>query len=71
MQARLEMRRFPVAFFVIAFAVAVALLLGFGVGYALKGTTITPGPSRALVLGSQNSGSSVEGCTWANHKKEC
>lgn len=70
MQARLEIRRFPILFVAIAFAVAVALLLGLGVGFALKGTTVTTAPSRVLVV-SQNSMPRDEGCIWVNHKKEC
>jgi hypothetical protein len=71
MQARLEIRRFPASFFAIAFAVAVALLLGLGVGYALKGPTVTTGPARVLVLGSEGSTPGDGGCIWVNHKKEC
>ncbi len=71
MQARLEIRKFPMSFVAIAFAVAVALILGLGVGYALKGTTVTTGPSRLLVLGSQGSASSDDGCILVSHQKAC
>lgn len=71
MQARLEIRRFPVTLVAIAFAVAVALLFGLGIGYALKSTVVTTAPARVLVLGSQSSTSGDDSCVWINHHKGC
>ncbi len=79
MQARLEIRRFPVTFFVIALAIALTLLLGATAGYVLKPATIVNGPARVVVVhdesalyatGDQNTAPS-DSCIFINHHKGC
>jgi hypothetical protein len=70
MQARLEMRRFPLTFIAVALAMAVALLVGLGIGYAIKIPTITTGPAR-VVVATQSSTAGDDSCILVNQHKAC
>ena len=50
MQARLELIRFPAAFFAIVFALAAALSLGAVLGYTLKPSTLAPTGTQVIVV---------------------
>ncbi len=68
MQASLEIRRFPVTFVAIVFGVAVALLLGLGLGYTLKATSVITSPAKVFVV---DSSLTQDQCVWVGKHKEC
>jgi hypothetical protein len=70
MQARLEVRRFPMALIAIVVAVAAALMLGAGLGYTLKGATVTAGPARFVVV-QPASEPGAAACLRINNHKAC
>jgi hypothetical protein len=71
MQARLEVQRFSVARILIAFGVAVALVIGLQLGYALKATTVITAPGKVVVVSAQSSAADDNRCTFVNHVKAC
>jgi hypothetical protein len=75
MQARLEIRRFPMALVAFVVALAAALLLGGSLGYVLKPTTTVSGPSRTIVITSGQLGAASDNayaCDVINrHPKDC
>jgi hypothetical protein len=70
MQASFEMRRFPVTLVAIVFGIAVALLLGLGIGYTLKPTSVITGPATVVAAGADSS-SAQDQCIWVAKHKEC
>ena len=70
MQASLEIRRFSLARILVAFGVAVALVLGLQLGYALKVTTVVSGSSKVVVVSSQPLADD-NSCVFINHRKSC
>ncbi|HSS94311.1 MAG TPA: hypothetical protein VLR46_10015 [Candidatus Dormibacteraeota bacterium] len=74
MQARLEVKRFPSMLFVVLFALAVTLLLGGALGYALKPATQVSGPTHVVVLPGTQPGPGYIGedsCQFVGHHKQC
>lgn len=72
MQARLEIRRFPMALIAIVVAVAAALMLGAGLGYTLKGANVATGPARVVVIGNQpTSPLGADACVRLDNHKGC
>jgi len=70
MQASLEIRRFSVGRILVAFGVAVALVLGLQLGYALRATTVVSGPSKVVVVGSQPLADD-NSCVFIDQHKNC
>jgi hypothetical protein len=74
MQARLEMKRFPLTLVAVLFALAVMLLLGGTLGYALKPATTVSGPTHVIVVpASQLGGANISdnACQFIDHIKSC
>ena len=74
MQARLEIKRFPSMLVAILFAVAVTLLLGGALGYALKPATTVSGPTHVIVVPASQLGGanpSDNACQFVDHIKSC
>jgi hypothetical protein len=74
MQARLEMKRFPLTLVAVLFALAVTLLLGGTLGYALKPATVVSGPAHVIVVPASQDGAanaSDNRCYFINHQKVC
>ena len=53
MQASLGIRRVSVSRILVAFGVALALVLGLQLGYALKASTVISGPAKVVVVTTQ------------------
>jgi hypothetical protein len=70
MQATLQVRRFPAKLVAIVFGVSVALLLGLGLGYTLKTTSVITSPARVIVVGADSS-SAQDQCVWTGKHKDC
>lgn len=49
MQARLQINRFPRLFAVVLFALTAAMVLGGALGYTLRASSASPGPSHMIV----------------------
>ena len=71
MQARLELNRFPTMFIAILFALAVTLLLGGVVGYALKPAAVVSGPTHIVVLPAAQPVPSDDPCAHITHGNVC
>lgn len=73
MQTRLEIRRFPSTLLVIVFALVAALVLGGALGYTLKPTSVTSGPSRVIVVPSDalSNPNVTDSCVFVGKHKEC
>jgi hypothetical protein len=56
MQAQLTVRRFPSALFAFVLALAAALVLGWSLGYALKGASIAPARTQVVVTNDEAAG---------------
>ncbi len=70
MQARLEVRRFPMALIAIVFAVTAALVLGAALGYTLKGANVAAGPARFVVV-QPTSEAGADACLRVDSHKGC
>jgi hypothetical protein len=72
MQARLEVRRFPMVLIAIVVAVAAALMLGAALGYMLKGASVAAGPARVAVVGTQPTlQPGADACIRVDNHKAC
>ena len=72
MQARLQLIRFPAAFFAIVFALAAALSLGAVLGYTLKPSVqLLANPQVVVIHDSGTLASTSDVCIWIDQKKSC
>jgi hypothetical protein len=73
MQARFESKRFPSVIVAALFALAVSLLLGGALGYALKPATMVSGPTHVVVVPAAQPSSTNPGdvgCQIVTHGNE-
>jgi hypothetical protein len=73
LQARLELKRFPLTSLLIVFAFAAALVLGGALGYTLKPTSAPSGPAHVIVMPDTQAvySSSNDTCVFVGKHKEC
>jgi hypothetical protein len=71
MQARLEIRRFPVTLVLIAFGLAAALLVGLQLGYALRAAPALGTPTGKVIVVTTQPLPSQDPCVFVNRVKEC
>lgn len=73
MLAPLQIRRFPIQLAVALVAVVIALLLGGGLGYALRTPPSVSGSTRLIVVHDSPSSPTLSdyGCIWVRGHKAC